>query len=912
MATTLYPPIIKTSMPVYPKESSSIKIYFSLSSFNAASSIKQVHVVVRDRDTNRNLLNTTKWPAEIKPCSLQEVDPSKEPERAATEERFYITLEKTDLQGGFNSKRLYKIQLRFSAQAINLTQTSAPKLSDFTSLSDYSEWSTVCLIKFAAAPKIKILEFYGYSAADDDFEASDIVYASTNCQFNLAYNAGADLEVLQYWRMRLYNDTHTILLSDSGQKTFNSYDYNAIENNVVVCECFLPYQLTNQSSYILNVQTESRNGYILEQEYSFTASAIIGQQLNAKISFSIIEDDGYAKILVTGTEENISANITLQRTSSKSGFSIWEDIANTTVTNTNLNWEFDDFTIESGVFYQYAAQTRDNFGRRGPRVLSSRQMGEFEDAFLVETGGSLDLAKQLKLKYDFNISNAAVSIGESKVDTIGSKYPFVRRNGNMYYRTFQCSGLITAFMDKGSNLFTTDKILYSNYQNLYNNLRLITDNQVNSYDYTHEKEFRKAVIDFLYNDKVKLFKSLQEGNLLVKVMNVSLTPRASLGRLLYDFSATLIEVDEASIENFDKYNIQNVGTYQTRIDFGEVKLGQLNSHLAPFPAGTDFIDLIRKKYHYKETIDGVKVQDFYLPYFKIEFESPPYLIDKNTLAPINDTNSNTTFNSEDVVLGWVINIKSQDILISPPNNIYEIKGENVRFSASEKITIPKETSATVDFLISLSQNVDDSRTPISYVYKNILGQIRDSFISSENIINRIWYKYYIDLYGISANITGIDKYYVKLRTVDSINIDADPGAVVYVKSSATDELTRFVINETGELFLDPGLASASITDLYLAGFEIDTRYIYPTYNTEDSKIIFNEKHNKTGTDYTELIEYDFYEEDNQYYIFYKGEIRETTPIATDAEGNIVTMEIDCPVPAFVDYYGQLERGFYGE
>lgn len=902
MATTLYPPIIKTSMPVFSANDEKMKIYFALSSFTSKNDIKQVHVVVRYRDTNTNALSSA-WPAGIMTCNLNEENANDNPVIAATEERFYIELKTSDLDGGFKQDILYKVQIRFSGTYI---ENTSPKLSDFTTLSSYSEWSTVCLIKPVAPPDVEILEFSAYRR-EENAEVSDMVYASINCQFNLVYSAGGSLETLKHWRIKLYNEDESELLADSGLKIANNYDYNIDDSNKIICECLLPYQLINGDKYILEVETESKNGYLINKEYSFIAEAIAGQQLNARVSFSINEDEGYAKVLVVGQESSMSTNVTLQRTSSKSEFKIWEDVGNITVTNESLNWEFDDFTIESGIFYQYGAQTRDSYDRRGPRVLSERQMGEFDDAFLVESGGSLENAKQLKLKYNFNISNANVSVGESKTDTIGSKYPFIRRNGNMYYRTFQCSGLITAFMDNGANLFTNSKILYSGYQDVYDSKRAISDLRVNSYDYTYEKEFRKAVVDFLYNDKVKLFKSLQEGNMLVKVMNVSLTPKTELGRLLYDFSATFVEVDEANLLNFDKYNIQIIGTYQTKIDFENTQLGQLNSYLKPFDAGTDFIDRIGKKFHYRETIDDVKIQDFYISYFRIEFESPPYLINKTTLVPINDTDisSQISFDENDLVLGWVLNIGGNNILIAPPNNIYELKGENIRFNSSFKIITPKKIFATVDFLIGLSKSLDISRTPISYIYKNVMGQLRNGFTSSDNIISKIWYKYYIDLYEARSE-TG-DRYYQKMKSINTINIDADPGAIVYVKSNLMSQLSKFIINETGELFLDPGLAEASISDLYLKGYQIDTRYIYPIYNAEEDGVsLFYNKHYKENLQ-SVLNEYDFYE--NQ--IFYHGQLRNMEIIEKDENNRPVIIEIDCPVPAFIDYYGQLETGYYG-
>ena len=114
-------------------------------------------------------------------------------------------------------------------------------------------------------------------------------------------------------------------------------------------------------------------------------------------------------------------------------------------------------------------------------------------------------------------------MAETKTDTIGSKYPFVRRNGNMYYRTFQCTGLIIAYMDMTANLLTTPQKLLDNNKSRYDAIWNKVNYRVNTYDYTYERKFREAVEEFLYDDKVKLFKSLQEGNILVKLMDISLT-----------------------------------------------------------------------------------------------------------------------------------------------------------------------------------------------------------------------------------------------------------------------------------------------------------------------------------------------------------------------------------------------------
>jgi len=76
--------------------------------------------------------------------------------------------------------------------------------------------------------------------------------------------------------------------------------------------------------------------------------------------------------------------------------------------------------------------------------------------------------KQLKIAFDPQITSFSTKIAESVVETIGSQYPFIRRNGKIKYRTFPLSGTITAFMDLGVNTFkSSKKNLYQDSEDYY-------------------------------------------------------------------------------------------------------------------------------------------------------------------------------------------------------------------------------------------------------------------------------------------------------------------------------------------------------------------------------------------------------------------------------------------------------------
>jgi hypothetical protein len=171
----------------------------------------------------------------------------------------------------------------------------------------------------------------------------------------------------------------------------------------------------------------------------------------------------------------------------------------------------------------------------------------FEDMFL--TVGD----RQLKIKFNPTVSSYKKMIQESRVDTIGSKYPFVRRNGYAEYVQFPIGGLISFFIDE-DELFTSKEELFGDSLKLYTNYNdenRITD--VN--DYIHERKFRDKVIEFLYDENIKLFRSPTEGNMLVKIMDASLAPTTQLGRYLWSLSATAYEMADCTVDEMRNYKI---------------------------------------------------------------------------------------------------------------------------------------------------------------------------------------------------------------------------------------------------------------------------------------------------------------------------------------------------------------------
>ena len=926
-AGRLYPPIVNYAMPAFLR-TQSVRIYFSLSDYNAKSDIVSIQLTVRDLNSNKNVLNSTTYPGQIKSVTGFKEDTT----RITQRDRYYIELAPSDIQGGFKIDNIYKIQLRCSS-VIYETKPTSPSTNWLNSnLSNFSEWSTVTLIRPIASPTYSVA-----GMSNDGY----VNYASVDSIFTITYSGGEGKEPLKAWRTILYNNSKTTRLADSGWTIYKNYDYLPIDNtNSVTFESILPYVMTAGTGYVLRLQLETRNGYTISHDYRFTCQPVLSNDFVGNISFNINEEEGYANIHVT-SDDRYYTNLILRRTSSKSNFTVWEDISLMTAKDVVIDWSFKDFTIESGVWYRYGVQIRDTTGRRGPvTVMTDIQMGEFEHAFLLEENNI-----QLKLKYDFNISSANVTISEAKTDTIGSKYPFVRRNGNMYYRTFQCSGLITSYMDADENLFTSKQQIYpSNAIDRYNNVRDQIDLVVDQYDYTYERFFREKVQEFLYDNKVKLFKSLQEGNILVKLMNISLTPKTELGRLLYSFSAQAVEIDEPTLPILQSYNIQPVTNYSSSITFDENQIKQLTNFTAyekissefdveqflptytSFSANQNLVQLIGQKFGYvyngttviaKESRNSVITSDFNITYLRIEFESEPYLIQNSSGVLTVYTGNDTTDFYEDgainkLILGWLLRIEDNTILVQPPKNIYELNVDNFILPSNATISFPKATQATVYYTAQTSQKFDQSSNiPISLEYIDKVGQLDQIFnpdLVEDNIIFILNNKYSWN------NLDNTLRY--SLSSLLWADIEADPGTILYAQSSAANEVSKFVINENGNLFLEPNIADMRITTLYFSGKQIDVRYLmnlrYDDFNDSDhdniATIKFNTLHNKGNVKPDIAAQYDYYHdtEKNKDYMCYNQKWYECTQDINYP----YLWDIQCPVHAYVNYKIQQAKGVY--
>ena len=540
MATNinLYPPIVETYIPAFLIGSDTDKdicrVYFTLSMFNTTAEIANVQVSVRNQYTNLSVLSKTKYPSEIMIAAPQE-DATR-----ISDDRYYIEIKKTDIQGGdFEINQYYKVQLRFTHKDAPSAPTNG-KLDGWlaANINYFSEWSTVCLVRGISAPELLVSGF--------TIEGGNISWANYNpiIYGTLTFVDEAETEKMKSYQIKLFDKNGT-LLTDSGIQYTNNY------NNPNSFEYALKYNFVPGESYKFTVEYTTLNLYNETTTYNFKVGEDEFEALDVSFTASTDEENGRIVLSIKKSDitDGFTGTLIVRRTSSKTNFTIWEDLIEYSYDGAAAIKEtFSDTTIESGIWYKYYLQKLGNASTKASvKYIKSPLMVIFDDMFLTTKD------RQLKIKFNPTVSSFKRTIQESRTDTIGSQYPFVRRNGYMNYAQFPIGGLISFEMDE-SELFTSLEELFGDNLKLYtayNNEHRITD----ANNIMYEKLFKDKVIEFLYNEQPKLFRSATEGNFIVKVMDASFSPNATLGRRIVSFTATAYEVADCTIENFKKYNI---------------------------------------------------------------------------------------------------------------------------------------------------------------------------------------------------------------------------------------------------------------------------------------------------------------------------------------------------------------------
>ena len=559
----LFPPIVSPYLPAknITSVSNGIEIPFEINELNNLEDIKEIHILIVRQSSYNYLFKTDSYPLGIYIMSAT----------SAILEQHKLTIPSSIInpdQLGFNE--YYKMQLRFSSDDEGVGKTGAilsSYLLNEAKMAMFSEWSSVGLIRFIADPTISMM---GNIQSDThEMEPGGLnVYQLTSHYLNLSgrfykqgtvtvlnrsFDKSTDNEYLSDCRIEIQDENDNVLIDSSIQKVnIRGAKMNEIQYNV-------PFYFENNVTYKVVLYITTANLYENSYTYQVTTNQTDnnwGSQTDINEYTSLDSVIGKVNISFeapSGTTTPAGGKLVIRRSSEYDNFLYWETIwqyDSIPALGEHDVISYDDFTIESGTIYKYAISYTDG-NDDTYSIIEGPILSVFDHAFLTGEG------TQLCVRFNPNINSFKTNVSDNTVTTIGGKYPYITRNGNMYYRTFSLSGTIAYEMD-AEHQFATRSSIYGDWINVYGSYfvnRYINERN----DRITQRKFRELVMAYLYDDVPKLFRSTPEGNILVRITDVNLTPKQELARMIYDFSCTAIEIGDASIENYKLYNIQDFG-----------------------------------------------------------------------------------------------------------------------------------------------------------------------------------------------------------------------------------------------------------------------------------------------------------------------------------------------------------------
>ena len=599
----LFPPFMENYLPAQTVDtilgsSSDTSLGFRLkvnpSIYNTLTDIKALHISIIGQSSYRSIFKQNTYTMGIFTYDL----PSTWTDYTDKE---ILIPESAINQSEIRYNEYYKIQVRFCKKTLSQYiyehsgATRVDYLTDEEVLSQSSEWSTVCLGRVIAPNNIELkannillvsstgevqpLQINSSNVTltgkfiKNNFNNKQWVDPSDHTQGEIPIypaeslsilNGNDDSEYLTSYRIILYADqAKTNLIYDSGNISAN------LRSSINEINYVIPYSFESNETIYIDFSYQTANLY--EQNYFSSISAYYTYESWSDPGNPISELTGLDSVIgkvsilfsPKDTETPIPANtlsFTVRRSSDQTDFKVWDTLW---VKNIDFQMDethtvtFEDFTIESGTLYKYEISCKVIDDTTTPATETIYSIKEsyiisiFDHAFLTGEG------TQLCVKFNPNISSFKRNVSDNVVTTLGSKYPYFNRNGNMDYRSFSLSGTIAYEMDI-QHTFSSRSSIYGDWIDIYGSYFVNHFyNQQN--DRITQREFREKVLNYLYSDIPKLFRSTPEGNILVRISDVSLTPKNELGRLIYDFSCTATEIGEANIENYKLYKIQDFG-----------------------------------------------------------------------------------------------------------------------------------------------------------------------------------------------------------------------------------------------------------------------------------------------------------------------------------------------------------------
>lgn len=811
MPISIYPPTLQSTQPAFLATTPDYEIKYTLQKVTSAETIKHIQIRVVEQRSNSSIVNTSKYPDNI---IYKNVDLTKEASP------YGIKILTSDLRKPWSPGVCYKIQLRFGSTNFpsDLSAFAAWKKEQINNQT-FSEWSTVMVIKAIAQPEVYI---ENAGTLRTDVIASKQTEASLTPLFVGDYIDNASEEPLEKYKFDLYDET--------GKTLIESSDWiQAVSGKN--CSYRFKTMLTNNESYRVYFSVVTRNGYETRTYYDFQAIKVYLESLT-DVSIRVDDADvfcrenGCMRIYLTA-KNPLTGCYVLTRTSEESNYQVYEDLKyfNYFEEEFSDTLLYIDYIIESGIKYKYAFQYQNSQGLRSAPLqeegmtVPSRSV-DFEYSYIYRDG------VQLRLKFNQKLSSFKHTTLASKQDTLGDQFPHLSKNGYAYYAEFPISGLISFQMDEDQTFFTlkTDGYYYNNElvipadkfsvstatrgdESVPSYLPIdssITDNNI-----FIERKFREKAEQFLNDFTYKLYKSPTEGNIVIGLINMSMTPNASLGRMIFEFSATAYEVLENTIDDLNEVGIIDVGIFNNEVSTEiQTSFGQIDGIYLGCPEGNDIYNLIKQQEEiavgdsrYKLSL--VNVNSFWIErYPTIDFDGKIYELEaqkaeedtKEIEAELVRWRALKEAASNAPSSAVRLSVNGSDVIVAP-NRLYSVReGVNSLSMISVKYPI------IVNYVCSLTRERNDAVGEVGSIdTSRIWGQVSGIFSGTDKVLKN--YKYYYGpgetpyrIYSDSAEKT--DK--LGRILVDNTNYNVYKTVNLYdIVEEETRKQVEFIYNVSG-------------------------------------------------------------------------------------------------------------------
>lgn len=791
----LYPPILDSYMPALVDGQNHLDIPMTFSNFGSTTGIKEIQIRISNQSNNKYLAKNSKYGIFYKKVTSL-------PQSG----KYIVRLSEED-NINFNTDLVLneynRIQIRFSlTQYDNDNQNEQSYLSN---TDNFSEWSSIMLFKkIPQSTAILTNGLLGFTTATQYLSTLDIL------EGYIKFNSDTD-EYLYNYRIKILDELNNVV-EDSGIINANIYELNRFNYNIKTV-------LEMKKLYIIYFEYNTNNNYTA----NFTNRVIIDDTREASFLKKHIEDSFVTPNIDKGCLEvkikfkgNYRGKVAIKRASSKFNFNKADDIR-IEIFNTleSQDYVFEDYTVESGIMYKYCVQEIASSNERSAKIWLNGEknskdeidgsqksavaaMVELDDIFLTDKNNIL------KVRLDPNIDSYKINVNDNILTTIGSKYPYAVRSTENYYKTYSMGGLISFEADIVNNILDVlesqsvmthrddEKIVDDNFillqeekikthlfadltklfvskENVNKFLELINNREKNNF--TIERLFRDLVYEFLNNGKAKLFRSPSEGNAIVYLTDISLTPRTDImNRLLYSFSATVTEIDESSIDNYKNYEIIDwvVDNDKEGEDFvsyvGQVKLSP----------GENLLNILNDKYC-SAVNNYIKNKIISIDWIRVDMGKNGgtlYINLNKIVLPNNspyfeafDINIESLNCEEDAIIDYKITL-GQEIIFTEKKTLINIENKIGQI----KETIAGDTSLVQLIKDKITRNNTDKNIELMSIYKIIIETKEAAFFGIQDMENTVREDREIDSIPFS-HITFKDNtehYFIELYDKDSV------------------------------------------------------------------------------------------------------------------------------------------------